>query len=184
LSLCTRPIDPIDAQSLAVGAEPLIAPDAAEHVAGCGACKEVVEDWSRFSRAVEELSVAGPPPDLAERVVRLRAFSSGERRSLSIWRGPSLLSAGVFLAGVAVLSLPGLRASEQASLSMAAVLPAVAAVRALLRSIMEMVRCAPAGMEVLSQALGKNLPLGSALLLLLAPLTFGLRRVLARAPRR
>jgi len=184
LSLCARPIDPIDAQALAVGAEPLVALDAAEHVRVCAACKESVDDCSRLFREIEDLSPTGPPADLADRVLRLRAFSARERRSLAIWRWPSLLSAGVFFSGVAVLSVPGLRASEQVTLSAAAVVPALAAVRALFASALDLVRSAPSGVEALAEAFGQNQLLGVACLLLLTPLTFGLRRVLARAPRR
>jgi hypothetical protein len=161
-----------------------VASDAAEHVRVCAACRESVEDSSRLFKEIEDLTLTGPPADLADRILRLRAFSARERRSLAIWRWPSLLSVGVFFAGVAVLSVPGLRASEQVSLSAAAAVPALAAVRALFASAVDLVRSAPSGVEALAEAFGQHQLLGVAFLLLLTPLTFGLRRVLARAPRR
>jgi hypothetical protein len=184
VSVCNRPLDPIDAQALAVGAEPLVSSDAADHARSCAPCATLVEEASRLSRGIEDLPRYAPPPDLADRVLRLRAFSRRELRDLSLWRGPSLLSGGVFLAGLVVLALPGLTAREQASLSLAAGLPVLALLKALARAAVEALRATPTGVEALSQTLSGRESLGILCLMLLAPLAFGLRRVLARAPRR
>ncbi|HEY6931358.1 MAG TPA: hypothetical protein VJA66_16930 [Thermoanaerobaculia bacterium] len=158
--------------------------DAAEHAQSCPSCRTLVEEASRLSGEIEALAVPVPPPDIAERVIRLRPFSRRERRSFRIWGGPIFLSGGVFLAGLVILALPGLRAREQASLSLAAALPALALLRALARSVLETLRLLPAGLEAVSGSLAGRTPLGFVCLLLLAPVAFGLRRVLARASRR
>jgi hypothetical protein len=184
VSHCDRPLDPIDAQAVAVGGELFSGSGAAEHARSCPTCRALVEEASRLSSEIETLPAPPAPPDIAERVIRLRPFSRRERRSFRIWRGPIFLSGGVFMAGFAVLALPGLRAREQASLSLAAALPALALMRALGRSILETLRLLPAGLEAVSGSLAGRQPLGFACLLLLAPVAFGLRRVLARASRR
>ena len=184
MSPCDRPIDPIDAQAVALGAEPVLRSDAAEHARSCAVCGASVAQASRLSDQIEGAFPPESHVDIADRVLKLRAFSRRERRDLSLWLGPSLLSGGVFVGGLFVLALPGFKAHEQASLSLAAVLPALALLRALARSVVETWRAAPAGLEALSSALAGRESLGFACLLLLAPLTLGLRRVLARAPRR
>jgi len=184
VNLCDRPLDPIDAQAVAVGAEPLVSSDAAEHARACPACRARVEEASRLSGEIEHLSFRASAPDISDRVIRLRAFSRRERGDWSLWRGPTLVSGGAFIAGLVMLALPGLRAREQASLTFAAALPALALLRALGRSVLETLRAAPAGLEALSQTLQGREPLGVLCLLLLAPLGFSLRRVLARASRR
>ena len=184
MSHCNRPIDPIDAQAVAVGGGLFSGSEAAEHARSCPTCRALVEEASFLSSEIEALPAPAASPDIAERVIRLRPFSRRERRSFRIWRGPIFLSGGVFMAGFVVLALPGLRAREQASLSLAAALPALALLRALGRSILETLRLLPAGLEAVSGSLAGREPLGFACLLLLAPVAFGLRRVLARASRR
>ncbi len=182
MSLCPRPLDPIDAEAVASGAEPLFAPDAAEHTAGCPSCGEAVERARGLARALEGLSRALPTgADLAGRVTRLRAFSRRERRTYALWRAPISLTATVGAAGLVLLCLPALSASEQAGLGAAALAPTISFFRALLRWAPELSRIAPTGLEALSDALQQERGLGWAALALLVPSVLGFRRVLARA---
>jgi predicted anti-sigma-YlaC factor YlaD len=182
LNHCPRPLDPIDAEAVASGAEPLFAADAAVHAAACGSCGAAVERASGLLRALEGLSEAPPPvPDLAGRVTRLRAFSRRERRTYAFWRPPILLSVGLAVAGLALLVGPALTAGEQAGLGAAAIAPILALVRSLGRWAFDLVRFAPAALDALADSLSVERSLGFASLLLLATSAFGLTRVYARA---
>jgi hypothetical protein len=182
VNLCPRPLDPIDAEALASGAEPPFAADAARHAASCEACGAAVERAQALLQALEELSQAPVPmPDLAGRVTRLRTFSRRERRTYALWRAPILLSGGLMVAGFALLVGPALTAGEQAGLGAAALAPILAFVRSLGRSASDLARLAPSALEALADALRAEHPIGLAALLLLAPTAFGLTRVFARA---
>jgi hypothetical protein len=179
---CDRPLDPIDAEALASGAEPVHAEDAAAHAASCTVCGASLERARQLTEALEGLSRAlPPPPDLADRVTRLRAFSRQERRTYAFWRAPVLLATGLSVSGLALLVGPSISAGEQAGLGAAAVAPLLAFVRSLARWASDLGRVAPAGLDALSDALAGNRSLGLASLLLLLPSAFGLTRVFARA---
>lgn len=182
---CPRPLDPIDAEALASGAEPVLAADAAGHAAGCPACAARVEAARSLLEALDGLSGA---PDavsgLADRVMRLREFSSRERRTYALWNTPVVLTAATAVSGTALLALPGLTASEQISLGVAAAAPVASLYRAAARWAADLLALAPRGLEALSQGLRQEGHLGWWALLLLLPLGFGLSRVLVRAPGR
>ena len=184
MSRCDRPLDPIDVQAVALGAEPVTRQDAFEHVRTCADCALLVEEASGLSARIEAIAAPEVPADLSARISRLRAFSARERHDFSIWRPSGLLCGGVLASGLLLLALPGLQAQEQVSLSLSAALPAVALLRALARCAMETLRATPAGLEALSGVLGSRDLLGPLCLALVAPLALALRRVLARAPRR
>jgi hypothetical protein len=183
---CPRPLDPIDAEALASGAEPVLAADAALHAAACPACDARIQDARSLLEALDGLS---EPPEavsgLADRVMRLRAFSSRERRTYALWNAPVLLTAATAVSGTALLALPTLTAAEQISLGAAASAPLVGLIRSAPRWAADLVALAPRGLEALSQGLRQEgSALGWAALLLLLPLGFGLSRVLARVPGR
>ncbi len=180
---CSRPLDSIDAEALAAGAEPLLAADAAEHARACSACGAAVAEASSLAARLDALSDSGVGSDLAEGVLRLRPFSRRERFNLALWRRPSLLSAALFCAGLLLLALPGITAREQASLGLAALAPLFALLRAAARALAEGAAAAPAGLSALSESLRGQQSIGLAALLLLLPAGLGLRRVLARARR-
>ena len=124
MNRCDRPLDPIDAEALASGAEPVLAEDAAAHAASCTACGVSLERARQLTEALEGLSRAlPPPPDLADRVTRLRAFSRRERRTYAFWRAPVLLAAGLSVSGLALLGGPSISAGEQAGLGASVVRP-------------------------------------------------------------
>ena len=105
---CPRPLDPIDAEALASGAEPVLAADAARHAAGCESCGARIEAARSLLDALDGLS--GPPEavsGLADRVMRLRAFSRRERRTYALWNTPVLLTAATAVSGTALLAFPG-----------------------------------------------------------------------------
>ena len=183
---CPRPLDPIDAEALASGGEPVLAPDAARHAAGCPACSARIEAAGRLLAALDGLS--GPPEAisaLAERVMRLRTFSARERRTYALWNAPILLTAATAVSGTALLALPSLTAAEQISLGAAASAPVVGLYRSALRWAADLLALAPRGLEALAQGLRQDAGvLGWAALLLLLPLGFGLSRVIARVPGR
>jgi hypothetical protein len=182
VSLCPRPLDPIDVEAVASGAEPPFAPDADGHAAACVSCGAAVERARGLAIELEGLSRAVPTVvDLVPRVIRLRAFSARERRTYALWRAPVLLSGGLAVAGFALLVWPALTAGEQAGLGAAALAPILAFVRALGRSALDLARLAPPALDALADALRAERPLGLATLLLLAPTAFGLTRVFARA---
>ena len=184
MSDCLRPLDPIDAEAVAAAAEPLFAADAAGHAASCTACGAAVERASGLTRALEGLSREDSPfPDLAPRVIRLRAFSQRERRTYALWKAPILLAGALGAGGLALVLAPSLTASDQVGLGAAAAVPTLAFLRSVARWFPELVRVAPSGLEALSDALRGQRGLGLAALLLLLPAVAGLGRVVARARR-
>jgi len=179
---CARPLDPIDAEALASGAEPVLAPDAAAHAASCPACGASVERAKALTRALEGLAQADSPlPDLAGRVSRLRAFSARERRTYALWQWPVLLALALAVGGLGLLVGPSLSGGEQAGLSAAALAPVLGFLRSLPRWGSDLLRLAPSALEALADALARERSLGFASLLLLIPSAFGLTRVFARA---
>ena len=142
-----------------------------------------------LSEALEGLSGATEPvrPEvagLAEKVTRLRAFSRRERRTYALWNGPVLLNVFLGVSGLALLALPALTASEQASLGAAAAMPVLALARSAVRWAADLLRLAPTALQALSEGMRQDGALGIVALLLLPPLTLGLGRVMARAPGR
>jgi hypothetical protein len=181
VSDCLRPLDPIDAEALAAGAEPPFAPDAAGHAAACAACGAAVERAARLTRELEGLSRQESTfPDLAARVMRLRDFSARERRTYALWRAPVLLAGGLAAGGFALVLAPSLSGSDQAGLGAALLVPTLAILRAVARWVPELLRVAPTGLEALSEAFRAQRGLGLAALLLLIPAAAGFRWVLAR----
>jgi hypothetical protein len=181
---CSNPIDPIDAEALAAGAEPVLAPDAGAHVRECLACQERVESAGQFTLRLEEpLPDRGPGPDLVERVLRLRAFSRREKRDFTLWRGAAALAVGVFFAGLLLASLPALTGREQADLGLAAAAPLLALFRSLARSLANGAATAPAALDALAQSFRGQSSIGVFALALLAPVLLGFRWALARARR-
>ena len=180
---CTRPLDSIDAEAVASGAEPLSAADAAGHAAVCEGCGAAVERARGLLRALEALSEATalPAADLAGRVTRLRAFSRRERRTYALWRAPILFTAALAVAGLALLVGPALTAREQAGLGTAALAPLLALVRSLSRWALDLLRFAPPALDALAESLSVERTLGLASLLLLATSAFGFTRVFVRA---
>jgi predicted component of type VI protein secretion system len=182
VSICPRPLDPIDVEAVASGAEPPFAPDAAGHAAACVSCGAAVERARGLALELEGLSRAVPTVvDLVPRVTRLRAFSARERRTYALWRAPILLSAATAAVGLLLLLAPSLTAGDQAGLATAALVPILAFVRALARWAPALVAVAPSGLEALSDALHQERLVGLVSLLLLVPAAFGLRRAFARA---
>jgi hypothetical protein len=182
---CQRPLDPIDAEALAAGAEPVFRGDAGRHALECPPCGARVEAARALLEALDGLSA---PPEtlslLADRVTRLRTFSSRERRTYALWNAPVLLTAGLAASGTALLALPVLTAAEQVSLGAAAAAPLVGLARSVARWAADLAALAPSALEALSQGLRQDATLGVAALVLLAPLGFALTRVLARVPGR
>ena len=179
---CSRPLDPIDAEAVAAGAEPVFAADAAAHAAACADCGASVDRSRALTQALEELpGPAVPLPDLADRVIRLRAFSARERRTYAIWRAPVLLSAALGAAGLALVVGPVLSAGEQAGLGAAAVAPVLAFLRSIARWGTDFVRVAPSGLDALAEAFSAERSIGLVSLLVLVPSVLGLTRIFAQA---
>jgi hypothetical protein len=182
---CQRPLDPIDAEAVAAGAEPVFAEDAALHGAGCRACGARIEAARGLQQALDGLSgPCQPVSGLVERVTRLRAFSLRERRTYALWNAPVLTMAGLAGCGVALLALPGLTAAEQISLGAAASAPLLGLARSAARWAADLIALAPSGFEALSRGMRQEATLGVAALVLLVPLGLALSRVLARVPGR
>ena len=189
---CPRPLDPLDAEALAAGEEPVLVGDAAAHAPGCASCSAAVEDARSLLSRLEVLSrgdqrAFGPSAagqDLASRVVRIRPFSSRERRDLRIWAPAAGGAVLVFSAGLALLAAPRLTAGDQAALGLSALAPLAGLARAVFRAFSDALTAAPASWEALSSAARLEAPLGVLALLLLAPAGFAFRRVLARSSRR
>jgi hypothetical protein len=182
---CYRPLDPIDAEALAAGAEPVFAADAAVHAAGCAACGARIEAARGLRDALDGLP--GPVEGLsglAYRVTRLRSFSRRERRTYALWNAPVLLSAGLAGAGTALLTLPTLTAGEQVSVGIAASAPLLALARSAARWAGDLLALAPRGLDALSQGMRGEGSLGLVALALLVPVGLALSRVLVRAPGR
>jgi len=181
---CSNPIDPIDAEALAAGADPVLAPDAGVHVRECRACRERVESAGQFALSLEEPVADGRPgPDLVERVLRLRAFSRREKRDFTLWRGAAALAVGVFFAGLLLVTLPVLTGREQVDLGLAAAAPLLALFRTLARSFANGAATAPAALDALAQSFRGQSAIGVSALALLAPVLLGFRWALARARR-
>jgi hypothetical protein len=165
-----------------------LASDAAAHARECPPCQGSIAAARALSEALEAVSgVPEPAADLASlagKVTRLRSFSQRERRTYALWNAPVLLTAGLSVAGVALLALPALTASEQASLGAAALAPVLALGRSAVRWAFDLLRLAPTGLSALSEGMRQEGGLGFVALLLLPPLSLGLRRVLSRAPGR
>jgi hypothetical protein len=182
---CPRPLDPLDAEAIASGAEPVFASDAAVHARDCAPCQAAIDEARGLSGALEHaLGGFEASGRLWERVSRLRAFSPRERRTYALWRNPVLLTGGLAVSGLGLLALPVLRAADQASLWAAASLPLSSLVRAGARWAQDLIGLAPVGLTALSDGLRQDRVLGFAALALLLPLSLGLRRVLARASAR
>ena len=182
---CRRPLDPIDADALAAGAEPVFSADAAAHAAACAACGGRVEAARGLLEVLDRLP--GPVdglPALAERVTRLRPFSRRERRTYALWNAPVLLTAGLAGTGTALLTLPALTAGDQVSLGIAASAPLLGLLRSAGRWAVDLLVLAPRGLEALSQGMRDEGGLGLVALALLLPVGFALSRVLARAAAR
>jgi len=179
---CTRKLDPVDAEAVAAGAEPVFASDAAVHAAACPDCGHAVAEARALAEDLGALqALPEPPVDLASRVVRLRGFSRRERLSLSLWGAPSAFAVGLSGVGFAMLRLPGLTGGEQVGLGASALLPAAAVFRSLGRWLGDFVRVVPTGLESLASALKQEQAFGLVAALLFVPFAFGLRRVLVRA---
>jgi hypothetical protein len=184
-------LDSLDVEALASGAP--VEPAALEHARACSPCSQRVSAAAAFAGELDGLAESPalePPaglenlPDLAGRVLRLRPFSRRERRDFALWRGPWLLSVGLFFSGLIALALPGISARDQAGLSAAALAPLAALVRAWARWLTGVASASPAALEALGQALRGEQTVGFACLLLLAPVVWGLRRAFARERRR
>jgi hypothetical protein len=183
--VCQRPLDPIDAEALACGADPVFAADAALHARGCEACAASIEAARGLLTALEGLSGAQEAVSgLADRVTRLRAFSARERRTYALWNAPLLLTAGLAGTGLGLLTVPVLTSAEQVSLGAAATVPLLALARGGSRLLADLAALAPAGLEALSEGLRQDGTIGLAALVLLVPMGLGLFRVLARVPGR
>lgn len=186
MSPCARPLDPLDAEALASGADPVFAVDAADHARLCDSCAAAVSEAARLDRdldalaRVPESAALAKRADLAGRVTRIRPFSRRELTDFSIWRGASLFAIALFFSGVLLLLLPGVTAREQTGLAAAALAPAAALLRAAVRSLGELAAASPAGLDALSQALRGESALGLACLLLLGPAFWGFSRALVR----
>lgn len=119
------------------------------------------------------------PPDLADRILRVRAFSPAERRSLSVWRAPLVLLAALTVSGTAMVAGTA-GAREQMGLAAAMLASLGGLLKACLRWLFDLPQSAPAGLEALAQALQPT-SAGWIAILLLLPAGLALRRVLARA---
>ena len=184
MKLCARKIDPLDAEAVASGIEPMLAADAAAHAAACPECGALVAEAGRIGSELSGLTQADqiePPAGFSSRILRLRPFSRRERLAASLWAGPAAFSVGLFGAGVALLGLQG--GFGASGVGLGALLPAAGVLRSLGRWLGELRQVAPAGLESLSEALRREQTLGLAAALLFVPLAFGLKRVLARARR-
>jgi hypothetical protein len=176
-------LNPFQIEALASGEE---LPDAgaAEHAARCASCGNAVRQAELLGGLLEEAVALSPPapPDLADRVLRIRPFSRSERRSLAIWRAPLLLLAGLTGSGTAMVAgLAGGR--EQIGLAAAMLAALTGLLRACVRWLVDFSQSAPSGLDALGQAL-RSTSVGWVAILLLLPAGFALRKVLARASAR
>jgi hypothetical protein len=180
---CARPLDPIDAEAVASGAEPVFASDAALHAASCEACGDAVSGAGELLAALEKEPLPAPA-GLAERVLRLRPFSRSEKRRVRLWAPPALLSGLVFTGGLFSATMPGVTAGDRAGLGLAAAVPVASFFRSSFRWLAELAASFPRGLEALAQGMSGQTGVGLAALLLLLPAALGFRRVLARAASR
>ncbi|MDQ5870826.1 MAG: hypothetical protein M3547_01285 [Acidobacteriota bacterium] len=125
--------------------------------------------------------VSFPVSDLAERVVRLRAFSPRERRTYALWRAPVLLVSGLAASGLALLLVAALTAADEKGLAVAALVPLLGFFRSVARWAPDLAKVAPSGLEALAQAFSQDRALGIAALLLLLPSAYGFTKVFSRA---
>jgi hypothetical protein len=183
LSSCTRPLDPLDAEALASGGEPVFALDALEHVSGCSGCRQAVSTAGGLLEELERLPMP-LPAGLAERVLRLRPFSRRERLSLRLWTAPAALSGVVFAGGLFSATLPGLTGADRAGLTLSAAIPVASFFRSSWRWLIQLVSSAPSGFEALAEGMTGQTGLGLIALAMMLPVAFGFRRVLARAASR
>lgn len=182
MNVCSNPLDPSQIEALASGETPAGSP-AAEHAARCVSCGQAVRRAEGLGGLLGDATFSPPaPPDLADRVLRIRPFSRAERRSLAIWRAPLLLLLGLSATGTAMVAgLAGGR--EQIGLAAAMLGSLAGLLRACVRWLLDVSRSAPAGLDALGQAL-RPTSAGWVALLLLLPVVFALRKVLARASAR
>jgi hypothetical protein len=180
LSDCSRPLEPLDIEALADGDAPPVRADAAAHASQCDPCGELVRSAGRLEELFRDVaSQQIAPPDLADRVLRVRPFSRAERWSLQVWRAPLLLLAGLVASGVSLVAgIAGPR--EQVGFAAATVAAMAGLARAAARWFFDLSRSAPAGLEALSQLLAPTTA-GWAALLLLLPAGYALTRVFSRA---
>ena len=184
MSVCRRPIDPMDAQALAAGADPVFDSGAGDHWRICSECGDQVAQAGRLVQSLDEIPGGVVAEDLAARVIRVRAFSRRELRDLSLWRAPAGLCAGVFVAGLVTLTLPALTLHEQAGLGgMAVVGPLWTLMRAAPKLLSDLLAASPSGLQALSEVLRQQGSLGLGALALLLPASLGLSRALARSRR-
>lgn len=184
MNACPRPLDPIDIEALASEEEPVLSADARLHASSCASCGQAVGVARRLAALLGTGLEGAPQPDLADRILRLRPFSRAERLRLTLWSGPLLLSLAVTGTGLLLVAGPGLGLREQAGLVGASASAAAGMVRALGRWAADLAFTVAPAFDALSDALRSEPPIGWASLLLLLPAGFGLRRVLARSPRR
>lgn len=179
---CPKPLDPLDIEALAAGAEPVLSDRATAHAAACPACGAAVAEAARLAEALSSVDpVPALPPDFADRVIRLRPFSRSERTRLALWGLPLGVVLAVFGTGVLLLGAPLLTGGEQAGLATALLAPLPGVLRAIARSAAETVRMAPVNLDALASTLRGEFAVGLAMLLLLVPASFGLRRAIARS---
>ena len=80
---CPRPLDPIDAEAVAAGAEPLLAPDAAAHARECPGCQALIVAARALTEALEGVSGDAEPVDLRgsgiEGLAERAAYSAAKR---------------------------------------------------------------------------------------------------------
>jgi len=173
---CTRPLDALDLEALASGEEPIVAPDAGIHAAGCADCGRRLDAFRALGEWLSDVSIPAVPDGFAGRIERLRAFSGRERRSWRVWRAPVLASAGLLAGSAALLSLPAFSAGEQAGLAGALALEW----KSLLLWPASLLRSLPATVGALSDLLLRDRAFAALSILLLLPAGFGVSRLWAR----
>ena len=160
MKLCARKIDPLDAEAVASGTEPILAPDAATHAAACPECGALVAEAGRIGLELSALTdQIEPPADFSSRILRLRPFSRRERLAVSLWAGPAGFSVGLFGAGVALLGVSG--GFGASGVGLAALLPAAGVLRSFGRWLGELRHVAPTGLSRCRRPSGTNRPSGS-----------------------
>ncbi len=174
---CRRPLDPLDLEALASGESPLVAPDAAGHAAACPECGRRLELFRGMDAWLAGAEPSPVPPALAGSVARLRAFSRREKWSLRVWAIPLSLCAALLAASGLALSIPVPTSAEQGGLWASAL---AAEARALLAWPRLLRQALPPALAALGDAARAERSLSAAAILLLIPVGFAVRRVLAR----